>query len=511
MPQRALRLLSAAPEAIREETVDGHEFLVVPVVALAEGVFQCANCPQAELYLAREFGRVIDAWNGRPVTLDHPKRNGEFVSAGSMDIRRTEVIGDIQNAHVDGDKLKVEAWIDLELVAQLGSRAEEQVARLEEGQNVEVSVGAFIDREPMVGSFNGRKFGAIQRNFVPDHLAILPADATGACSWQDGCGSPRVNRKKLAANCDGEEACSCNGPALAADQMGDRTRREMLRTALREKLASQFFSILQVFDDHVVFENERGETVKRMFTIDEGSGVVTLADDEEKGTLVSEFMPITVQKGSDPMDRTKAVDQLIANKAAPWGEDDRQFLMGAGDEQFAKLVGGDGDDDDDKGGAGGEGGDAGQATTTKPAAHAGTGDGDAAGDGDDKAKPGSTEPAASAAPTASSEPATVDDYVAAAPGPIQQILRDGVALYEQERTQLIEVLTANEHCTFSIAQLQAKDTGELRALVQLATPAKAAGASRQTDYRTRAPAAASKASSPFMDMPDTPKWPNQVN
>ena len=159
----ALRLLTATPETIREETVDGHEFLVVPVVALTEGVFQCANCPQPELYLAAEFGRVADAWNGRPVTLGHPKRGGRFVSAGSMDVRRKDVVGDIQNARVDGDKLKVEAWIDLEMVAQLGSRAQDQVERLEEGQEVEVSVGAFIDREPMVGSFKGRNFGAVQR------------------------------------------------------------------------------------------------------------------------------------------------------------------------------------------------------------------------------------------------------------------------------------------------------------------------------------------------------------
>ncbi|MGI9505609.1 MAG: hypothetical protein ACR2RE_21435, partial [Geminicoccaceae bacterium] len=155
--ERSLRTLSTSSDKIRfEPNPNGGEFMVVPVVALTQGVFQCANCPQAELYLASEFGRIVDAWNGRPVTLGHPKRSGRFVSAGSLDVEANEVIGTIRNARMSGNKLRVEAWIDEEKVARLGSRADTAVNRLDEGDQVEVSVGAFIDRQPAVGSFKGR-------------------------------------------------------------------------------------------------------------------------------------------------------------------------------------------------------------------------------------------------------------------------------------------------------------------------------------------------------------------
>lgn len=495
----ALRLLTATPEKIREESVDGREFLVVPVVALTEGVFQCANCPQPELYLAQEFGRVVDAWNGRPVTLGHPKRGGRFVSAGSMAVRRKDVVGDIQNARVDGDKLKVEAWIDLEMVAQLGSRAQEQVERLEEGQQVEVSVGAFIDREPMVGSFKGRDFGAVQRNFVPDHLAILPESEIGACSWEDGCGSPRINAKTLAANCDGNPTCSCNGPTLAADQLGDRTKREMLRTALREKLGNRFFTILQVFDDHVVFESETGETVKREFTIDEGTGTVTLSDNEERGTLVSEFMPITVQKGNDEMDRNTAVDQLIANAATPWAEDDRETLLAMSDGSFAKL---DTSGDDDTTATGANGTEA----TTEPAANAGADTADAVLTAANAAAVAMLTKAADGETTEASatKPVSLAEYIDAAPEALQAPLKDMVTVAQRERARLIDILTKNPRCSFNTNQLKEKGTDELRSLVHLATPP--AENVRQADFSGRQPVAASAGGKQFMPVPDAPKF-----
>ena len=503
----ALRLLTATPEAIREETVDGHEFLVVPVVALTEGVFQCANCPQPELYLAAEFGRVAEAWNGRPVTLGHPKRGGRFVSAGSMDVRRKDVVGDIQNALVDGDKLKVEAWIDLEMVAQLGSRAQDQIERLEEGQEVEVSVGAFIDREPMVGAFKGRNFGAVQRNFVPDHLAILPESEIGACSWQDGCGSPRVNTAELAANCNGDAACSCNGPKLAADQVGDRAKREMLRAALQEKLGNQFFVIRQVFDDHVVFESASGATVRRDFSIDEGSGTVTIGDDETTGVMVEQFMEITVQKGSKEMDRNQAVDQLIANQGTPWADDDREALLALPDASFAKLAAG----GEDKTGGTSAAANDGHATTTEPATNAGATTEEAETTASAAETAASATPAAAASSetteAAAAEPApiTMEEYIAAAPESIRGPLLDMEAVANRERAGLIANLTKNPRCAFNENQLKAKDTNELRALVQLAAPT--ADNVRQADFSARQPAAAtSRANQGFMPVPDAPKF-----
>ena len=78
----------------------------------------------------------------------------------------------------------------------------------------------------------------------------------------------------------------------------------MLNAALAQKEPG-FFFILAVFDDHVVYRNEREQTLSRGFAIDEETGTVTLSDEVIEGTIVSEFMPITVQE-EDNMDRDVA-------------------------------------------------------------------------------------------------------------------------------------------------------------------------------------------------------------
>jgi len=46
-----------------------------------------------------------------------------------------------------------------------------------------------------VSTFRGERFTEIDRRIIPDHLALL-TEEQGACSWEDGCGAPRLNNKK---------------------------------------------------------------------------------------------------------------------------------------------------------------------------------------------------------------------------------------------------------------------------------------------------------------------------
>ena len=177
----------AAPGAIRQDTFNGRDFTVVPVVALREGVFQCSTCEGPELYLAQEFAGNVESWNGRPVTMGHPKRDGMLVSAGSKDIHEEVVIGVIFNAEIDDKKLKLEAWIDNEKVKELGDEAKAALDRINAGEQVEVSTGYFANVRPSSGKFNGESYVGIQTNVVPDHLAVLEDGTVGACSWKDLC------------------------------------------------------------------------------------------------------------------------------------------------------------------------------------------------------------------------------------------------------------------------------------------------------------------------------------
>ena len=186
-------LATADTEAIRTETFMDQEHLVVPVVALVEGVVRPSNSSSPELALASEFARHLQGWNGRPVVLDHPAVNGLKVSANSPEVLQEESFGMLFNTSLEDGKLKQEMWINLSRVSELGDDVKEAIQALQDGEITEVSTGLFTDVEMRKGTFKGQTFEGIWRNVTPDHLAILPEGIKGACSVEDGCGAPRLN------------------------------------------------------------------------------------------------------------------------------------------------------------------------------------------------------------------------------------------------------------------------------------------------------------------------------
>jgi hypothetical protein len=170
---------------VRAESLGGRQFLVAPVVSI------CKTVMNGEMLLPEEFGRHPASWDGRPVVLGHPLDNrGLPVSANSPDILDQYRIGQVYNTQANG-KLKHEIWIDIAL-AQQTADGKEVLRRLESKQPVEVSTAYFRDLEGSQGTYNGKQYWGITRNIRPDHLAILLHEK-GACSWEDGCGAPRVN------------------------------------------------------------------------------------------------------------------------------------------------------------------------------------------------------------------------------------------------------------------------------------------------------------------------------
>lgn len=179
----------------RDETLLGKSYYVVPVVAMVEGVRFGANQTTPELGLASEFGDVPIAWANRPLVLNHPKVDDEFVSANSPEVLEAYSFGLTMNPVLQGKKLHMEAWIDVGRVEELGGEFSDTLDRIKAEEDVEVSVGFYSDIEKKKGRFNGQAYGAIWRNVKPDHLAVLEEGILGACSVEDGCGIPRINQK----------------------------------------------------------------------------------------------------------------------------------------------------------------------------------------------------------------------------------------------------------------------------------------------------------------------------
>lgn len=182
-----LRAIAAASTAVkvREEEFKGRKHLVVPVVALVEGVLQTMNAENPEFVAAEEFTKAPTGWNGRPVFVDHPTINGVPVFGNQPDILEKRQIGLVFNAAISKGKLVMEAWIDVETTKIVDPALLERIAS---GDPIEVSVGLLCETTDETGTYNGKKYKGAWKDLIPDHLAILSKGHIGACSREMGCG-----------------------------------------------------------------------------------------------------------------------------------------------------------------------------------------------------------------------------------------------------------------------------------------------------------------------------------
>lgn len=262
-----LAFVTNTTSSVTEATFDGKSYLIAPVVMIREGVMN------GMLYLAEEFGKFAESWQGRPVSVSHPQRAGQFVSANSPDIWANEVPGQLWNVIADGQSLKGEIWIDLEKAERIGEAAMTVVEGLRANQPTEVSTGLFADVEETAGVWaNGAVYDGIARNIRPDHLALLPNEI-GACSWEDGCGTPRVNQKgtKMPGELKTNE--------LTLDDRASLVRRAFwagVESAMPGDIAWGDWDVISVFEAQVIAKDwVKKHHVAFSYAIDD-AGVVTI-------------------------------------------------------------------------------------------------------------------------------------------------------------------------------------------------------------------------------------------
>lgn len=183
----ALMTFKGSASAAKLETHDGIEYAIIPVVAIVEGVLNNA------LVTAKEFGKYVQAWEGRPIPVDHPEINGMHVSSNLPDILASRVVGRFHNVNVKANKLVGEIWLDINAAIKKGFQT--LVDRVKAGEVLEVSTAYFADEDKKSGTFNNESYSTIHINLRPDHLAILP-NSVGACSNEDGCGTFRNEKEK---------------------------------------------------------------------------------------------------------------------------------------------------------------------------------------------------------------------------------------------------------------------------------------------------------------------------
>lgn len=161
---------------VRHESLNGRPYLVAPAVLLTEGVH--VGSIGALFYPASELAKTPQVWNHKPITIGHP---ATAIDQYELQARQ---VGIVMNTTFRDGKLIAEAWLERDRLGLVDARV---LNAIDARQMLEVSTGLFTDNEQTEGTFNGKSYSAIARNYRPDHLAILP-DIVGACSVRDGCG-----------------------------------------------------------------------------------------------------------------------------------------------------------------------------------------------------------------------------------------------------------------------------------------------------------------------------------
>ena len=333
------------------KTWENREYIIVPVVMMVEGVHSGSRGPL--LHLASELGKIVDAWNGIPITLNHPVQDESYVSANSPQVLSEYYIGRVFNAQMDGNKLKAEAWFD---VQNLTSKSPDSLAKIQAGEIMEVSVGVFSEEEITEGIHNNESYVAIARNLRPDHLALLPGQ-TGACSVNDGCGL-RVNKKKgglnvIEINHDLFKNLSkqnYNVIPFTVNATGLMETVDKVRDALYSRDSStEYYYLEDIFPGYVIYRKRVKQEVsegvysevsndlyKETYTINEG--LVSFMNDPVKVLRKIEYPVINKKEVKMCEPCKEKVNALIAHTSTHFTENDREWLDTLTEDKLDKLI-----------------------------------------------------------------------------------------------------------------------------------------------------------------------------
>lgn len=407
-----IALKGSLTSAIRHETFEGRRHLVAPVALLVEGVHTGMG-GRSLYYPAAELARHPASWNGRPVPLFHPTERdaeGEIipVSANSPEVLQRESVGYLFNAWYDeeGKALRAEIWVDEERARRKDPGL---IASLERGEKIEVSTGLWGDIEEVGGVWNGEVYEAIFRNYLPDHLALLPG-GEGACNLKDGCGV--FNQ----------------GGGMDPKQMMGKMKQVMGRM---KSMMDEVMREMETMPEGMADKDMVRKSDMAMMEKPEGNEAVNKA----------KAPPDTNQKKEEDPDVNKEqmISALIANQGTPWGEADRTALLALSEEQLARLS-------------------PKEASKIWDITNMST--------GEKKPEPptANCETCANKKPA---RPATVDEYINQAPQEMRAILGSALQGHREKKAILVQRILGNERNKFSEAALNGKGVDELEAIVSL--------------------------------------------
>jgi len=481
-----ITMKSTVSPIVRNDRMEDRDWVVVPMIMMVEGVHS-GSCG-ALYYPSTELEKTPASWNHKPVVVYHP----DGPTACDPDVLTNRKVGVIMNTKFEDGKLKAEAWLDPVRMKKVDNRIAEAV---ENKTVMELSTGLFTDLEGPGGEWNEESYDAIAKNYRPDHLALLP-DQTGACSVKDGAGFLRLNsetkkEKELTINVSWAktffpflQAAGIDTDKLVSNELSHGEIWGQLSKKLQEKqskaddgLPTIWNYLVEVFSDYVIYEGESGKLFKQNYEVKEN--VVSLTGIPEEVVRMVSYKSVTnnkediVQKGNKMDKKSELIQKLTSNEMSGWTEKDKEMLDSMTENQLEALIG--------------------KIPEKKPEPKV------------ENKEVEEKEPT----PVVNVEtkepektPMTASEYIANAPKEIQNVLNEGMAAFNAEKTRLIDAVLANAQNPFSKEFLATKNMDELRGLVKLAgTSVKSTDAVQMFNYGGQAEPVVSNTKITLLDLP----------
>ena len=392
MPRTIRRLTIATALTVPPArlTLNNREYLTAPAVLIVQGVLNGGYIDASELHPTD--------WNHTPIVINHPlDASGQPMSARAPEVLASSGVGYLYHARLGTGQrqghtvtsLQAELWLDVAQVQTVGGEAVQAMTMLEAQTPLELSTGFYSYAEETSGTFYGVPYSEVHHDLRPDHLALLP-NGIGACDWQSGCGSPRLNQQctchqetpmdhhaargwrgfvhtlktfvqqEEAGKEPGAPVVFVNGYYVGAGTNAqvcalarhlptppvrtlatDADIRESLYGALAREMGVDFTPI---FIDAVDVANQtftyrQGERLlQRSWT--ETDGQIALTEGATDVQRQTSYVPIT-QAQEDPPMATEAVKTrvtaLITHTQTKWQESDRAVLEAMSEAQLAYL------------------------------------------------------------------------------------------------------------------------------------------------------------------------------
>lgn len=326
----------------RRETLEGRNYLVVPMSLLTEGVFTANEGPL--YYHPDDAKESVPAWNHKPIVVYHPTdSNGDFISAATPSVLESQKVGIVLNASHD-EKLSSEAWIDEEKANKVDPRI---VSAIIANEPMNVSTGMYSDILMGEGEFNGTSYVGRAVNYKPDHVALLP-DKKGACSLADGAGLLVLQAAE--DDTELEKIAKNRLDALIANQLSHENLREALRTQLKVLLlldgdTESYPWIMDVYQTFFVAEI-RNKLYKVTYSVSGDTVTINTNVKPVEVIRVTEYQTVdgkfvgnersSTSTGESDMTKAELITKLIANGG--YEDSDKPTLEAMTEEKLTKLV-----------------------------------------------------------------------------------------------------------------------------------------------------------------------------